>query len=68
MSLLVILLSCPTTTIQNTSGYPWNDYDTSILNQARKRCGEIYNDSPCIKLFKKWGKQDYSVICSEEKK
>ena len=54
---------CPRTTMTNISGYPWNDYDRSILKQAKKRCGEIYPDAPCVKLFRKWGKQDYSVIC-----
>lgn len=65
--LLASALSCPKTKMVNTSGYPWNDYDKSILAQTRQRCGEIYADSPCVKLFKKWGKQDYSVICGAKK-
>lgn len=56
-------LSCPEVKMQNVSGHPWNGYDKEILQQAKKRCGELYSDSPCVKLFRKWGKQDYSVIC-----
>ena len=65
---LIIALSCPTTKIVNVSDYPWNDYDNSILEQARKRCGELYDDAPCVKLFRKYDFQQYSVICGEEKK
>ena len=64
--LLLLSLSCPTVKMQNVSGYPWNDYDRSILKQTTKRCGELYPDAPCVKLFRKWGKQDYSVICGSE--
>lgn len=61
--LLAVSLSCPNVKIVNKSGLPWNDYDQSMLNQAKKRCGELYQDAPCVKLFKKYEKQAYSVIC-----
>ena len=51
----------------NTSKFPWNDYDQSMLKQAEKRCGELYDDSPCVKLFKKYDKLSYTVICGEKK-
>jgi hypothetical protein len=54
---------CPRTTMINTSGFPWNGHDRKTLKYTKKRCGEIYPDAPCVKWFKKWGKQDYSVIC-----
>lgn len=60
-------LACPETSMVNTSGYPWNDYDRSILTQTKRRCVQIYPDSPCVKMFKKWGKQDYSVVCGAKK-
>lgn len=63
---LFITLSCPATKMVNVSGDPWNDYDKSILEQAKKRCVQLYEDSPCVKLFRKYGKQDYSVICGDE--
>ncbi len=61
--LLSVALNCPNPVIVNTSGFPWNDHDKNTLDYAKKRCSEIYEDSPCVKWFKKWGKQDYSVIC-----
>lgn len=64
---IILVLSCPITVMQNITKYPWNDYDRSILKQTEKRCGEIYKDAPCVKLFKKWDKQDYSVVCGKEK-
>lgn len=68
MILLVLAaLSCPATKMQNVTKFPWNDHDRSILQQARKRCGELYQDAPCVKLFRKYGKQDYSVICGAER-
>lgn len=64
----MLILSCPITVLQNTSGYPWNRYDRKEMEYAKKRCGEIYLDAPCLKFWKKWGKQDYSAICGKEKK
>jgi hypothetical protein len=61
--LLLAALSCPKTVIVNTSGHPWNKQDQETLDYTRKRCVQIYEDAPCVKWFKKWGKQDYSVIC-----
>ena len=55
--------SCPQTKMLNTSKYGWNDYDMDMLKQAKKRCGELYPDAPCVKLFKKYDKLSYSVIC-----
>jgi len=61
--LLLATLSCPKTEIVNTTKFPWNDFDQQNLEYAQKRCSEIYPDAPCAKLFKKYGEQDYSVIC-----
>lgn len=67
MIALVLALSCPAPLMQNVSQFPWNDYDRKELRYAEKRCAEIYSDSPCVKLFRKFDKQSYSVICSGEK-
>lgn len=61
--LFLAALSCPATKIVNTSGYPWNKDDAAMLRQAKVRCGELYEDSPCLKLIKKYGFNDYSVVC-----
>jgi hypothetical protein len=60
-------LSCPKTIVVNTSGYPWNKEDAEMLRQAKVRCGEIYEDAPCCKFIKKYGFNDYSVVCGAPK-
>lgn len=60
-------LACPAVQMQNVTEFPWNDYDRSILDQFKVRCGQIYEDSPCVILFRKYGKQDYSIICGGKK-
>ena len=64
---LFIALSCLSPVMQNVTQFPWNDYDRSELKYAEKRCGEIYSDAPCVKLFRKYDKQSYTVICGKEK-
>lgn len=71
MSLLALLttvaLSCPPTKMENATTYPWNEFDMKTLKHVKTRCGQIYPNSPCVKLFRKWDKKDYSVICGREK-
>jgi hypothetical protein len=64
---ILISLSCPKTEMVNVTKYGWNKHDAETLEYAKRRCGEVYEDAPCVKLFRKWGKQDYSVICGGEK-
>jgi hypothetical protein len=64
---LLLALSCSPPVMQNKTKYPWNDFDRKELKYAQKRCGEIYKDSPCVKLFKKYDKNQYSVICGDKK-
>jgi hypothetical protein len=52
--------------MENASKEPWNAYDYSILEQTKHRCGELYPDSPCVKLFRKYNRKQYSVICGEK--
>jgi len=63
--MIVLLMNCPLPVMQNVTKFHWNSYDMSILKQAKVRCGELYGNSRCVKLFRKWGKTDYSVICGE---
>ena len=67
MFYLMLLMSCPPTKMLNVSKYEWNAYDMKILNVAEKRCGELYKEARCVALFRKYGKQDYTVLCGEEK-
>lgn len=62
---ILLTLSCPVTKMQNITPFPWNDHDFNTLAFVKNRCVQIYPDSPCVKLFRKFGKQDYSVICGE---
>jgi hypothetical protein len=69
LTLLVILsLSCPKTVVVNTTKEPWSDYDTEMLEYTKKRCGQVYEDAPCLKWFKKWDHQSYSGICGAKVK
>ena len=54
------------TKMENTTPYPWNDYDKSILEYVKKRCVQVYPDAPCVKLFRKYNYQQYSAICGEQ--
>ena len=64
---MALLLSCSPPVMQNVSKEPWNDYDREELKYVEKRCGEIYLDAPCVRLFRKWDKKSYSVVCCKEK-
>jgi len=66
MTLMFLLaFSCPQTIMVNDSGLPWNNYDSSVLQTAKKRCGEIYEGFPCVKKFYKKESQNYWVICGK---
>lgn len=54
--------SCPKTVIENRTE-EWTDYDQATFNKATKRCGEIYNDAPCLKKFIKKDALTYNAIC-----
>lgn len=38
--------------------------DTEVLNSAKKRCGELYPDSPCLKTLIKKKEGLYNAICA----
>jgi len=64
---ITVEYNCPKTKMLNTSKYPWVDYDYEILEYSKKRCSQMYQNSPCVKLFKKYNKQQYSVLCGSKK-
>ena len=65
---MVIALSCSPVQMINETNEPWNDFDYQTLNNAKKRCGEIYPDAPCVKKFYKRPEQSYWAICGAELK
>lgn len=65
---IFIAFTCPVPKVVNTTKFPWNRHDEKTLSYANKRCGQVYKDAPCVTWFKKWGKQDYSVVCGGRQK
>lgn len=64
LAIVFLLSSCTNTTIlENRTAYAWNEFDMKTIEFAKKRCPEIYPDSPCLKLFIKLDKQDYYASC-----
>jgi hypothetical protein len=66
MSLLLIgvLTLCPEIKFENKTNDPWNETDYKHAEIAHKRCGIIYKNSACVKIFtKRTENRDYSVIC-----
>lgn len=37
--------------------------DTAAIEQAQKRCGEIFADSPCLTKIIKIGEGNYRAMC-----
>jgi hypothetical protein len=64
--LFAIAMSCAAPKLENRTKYPWNDFDKESLNIASNNCKKFYRKSPCLKIFRKVGKQDYHAICSKE--
>jgi len=55
--------ACPET---NLIGFdaPLTQQETANLNQAKKRCGELYPDAPCLKSFEKREEGVFWAICA----
>lgn len=70
MTALAFYLSfvCSSTIMLNTSREPWEKYDYDMLDQAKENCVKHYLDAPCVKLFKKFDRKQYSVVCGLESK
>lgn len=63
-TLAVGSVQCPETIIENRTD-EWNTQDMQTLVNAKKRCGEIYPDSPCLKKLIKKDSQTYNAICGK---
>jgi hypothetical protein len=55
---------CPKTKIVNHTDF-WNATDRQSLVAATKRCGEIYEKSPCLTQFIKIEENLYQAVCGE---
>ncbi len=58
----VLATSCPPTKLIGFD-VPLTDQETESLLHAKKRCAEIYPDSPCLKSFEKREEQVFWAIC-----
>jgi hypothetical protein len=58
---------CTAITLENVSHEPWNAYDFDRMRYAVKRCGELYEDAPCLHLWRKFDKRQYTAICGAER-
>ena len=47
---ITVEYNCPKTEMLNTSKFPWVNYDYEILEYSKKRCSQLYQNSPCVKL------------------
>jgi hypothetical protein len=56
----VVTRSCP---LVKKIGGPFTPVDKQNMEVARKRCGEIYPSSPCLKVFAKMAAYTYRAIC-----
>lgn len=59
---LIMSTTCPKTQIKNDTDV-WNEQDQQTLTKATKRCGELYSDAPCLKLFTKRDENTYRALC-----
>jgi len=57
---------CPDTKMVNPSKLTWNQEDYKVLDRAEIRCSQLYSKSPCVKIFIKRTKMDYSVVCGQK--
>lgn len=55
--------TCPATKQINITPFPWNKRDDEIVTQVKKRCKEIYKNSPCAKEVIKIEEHGYHVVC-----
>lgn len=65
--LLVSLLNCGPTDMQNVSGLPWTKRDDRAMKRAAEACAERFADAPCLVKFIKKEELVYHAICGSKK-
>lgn len=65
--LLSALMSCPVAKIKNLTP-TWTKDDQQVFDSAKVRCGKIFPDAPCLKLFIKKEDQLYNAVCAASTK
>lgn len=62
---IALALSCAEPKLINASKEPWTKFDRKTIQTAKVRCGQIYKESPCVKVFKKTRPRTYVVVCTQ---
>lgn len=60
--IFAVLTGCPTTQVTNKTD-EWNAQDKQALQTATRSCAERYENSPCLKMFKKVEEGVYQALC-----
>jgi len=60
-----VALSCPETKLIGFDA-PLTRQEQANLRQAKKRCAELYSESPCLKSFEKREENVFRAICGSE--
>jgi len=53
---------CPKVKIINKTD-SWTKTDGQNFRQAQRRCKQLFEDSPCLKIFEKYDFQAYRATC-----
>lgn len=62
--ILVVNLICPEPLVLNKTG-TWVELDAKTFSRAKIRCGELFRDAPCLKVFEKVQDRLYRATCSK---
>lgn len=62
---IILAANCAAPIMINKTDKEWNEQDYKHLASAKKRCGQLYKESKCVKKFIKRTESDYSVICGK---
>lgn len=62
---VVLSANCPPTKLIGFDA-PLTENELQSLNHAKRRCAEIYPESPCLKSFEKRAEQTFWAICGAE--
>lgn len=60
-------LKCPKPIIYDMTDLPWEDIDDETFNISKKRCAQLFLNSPCLIKFIKKKERGYNAICGAKR-
>jgi len=64
--MLLAVLACPPTKIENVTKTPWTEHDQKVFDRIKVNFCEVrYKEENCIVLFRKVGEDTYYVLCGK---